>query len=175
VKRILDEIGYSKSEENSMEVQQLVAYYVSKSPLDDTEIRAHLESQVADYMIPVQFIHLKELPLSSNGKVDKLALPVPDTIRPITEIGYVAPRSDIEEIMVDIWSEVLKIDKIGVFDKFLELGGSSLAAIRIISRANEAFNLELPLNLAFSKPTIAAFSDYVRETIMKLLEKMDED
>ncbi|MBL4709767.1 MAG: amino acid adenylation domain-containing protein [Flavobacteriales bacterium] len=175
VARILEEIGYTEQEENTIEAQQLVAYYVSQSPVEDRLIRSHLEGLVADYMIPVQFIHLEELPISSNGKVDKLALPVPDAIRPITAVGYVAPRSDIEEILVDIWSEVLQIDKIGIYDKFLELGGSSLAAIRIITRANESFNLELPLNLAFSKPTIAAFSEYVRETIMKLLEEMHED
>ena len=78
-------------------------------------------------------------------------------------------------MLADIWSEVLNIEQIGVFDKFLELGGSSLSAIRIITRANEAFQLDLPLNLAFSKPTIAAFAEYIRETIMELLAQMDAE
>ena len=175
VHRILDEIGYTAAQEANPEMQQLVAYYVGNDAVEDRTIREHLETQLPDYMIPVQFIRLDEMPLSENGKIDKTALPLPETIRAVTEVGYVAPRTDIEEILADIWSEVLQIDQIGVYDKFLELGGSSLAAIRIISRANEAFELELPLNLAFNKPTIAAFAEYVRETIVDLLAKMDAE
>jgi amino acid adenylation domain-containing protein len=174
VSRILDEIGYTAAEEQET-TAQLVAYYTSEHELEDGLIRRHLESLVPDYMVPVQFIHLDKMPLNENGKTDKQALPLPDTIRPVTAVGYVAPRTDIEEALAAIWSEVLNIDKVGVYDKFLELGGTSLAAIRVISRANEAFELDLPLNLAFNKPTIAAFAEYVRETIMKLLEEMDSE
>lgn len=173
VARILDEIGYTGAQAERKEEAKLVAYYTSAEPLDESEIRHHLEAQLPDYMIPFQFVHLKEMPLTENGKIDKSGLPLPDSIRPVTDTGYVAPRSDIESILADIWSEVLNIDRIGVFDKFLELGGNSLAAIRVISRTNEAFELDLPHNLAFNKPTIAAFADYVRETMMQLLEEED--
>ncbi|MFY0591783.1 amino acid adenylation domain-containing protein [Roseivirga sp.] len=175
VERILKEIGYSEAREKDEDTKHLVAYYVSKEPLDDFELKSYLQNHLPDYMVPVQFIHLHKLPLTENGKVDRQALPLPENVRRITEVGYIAPRTDIEEALADIWSEVLNIDKIGVHDKFLELGGSSLAAIRVISRANEAFELDLPLNLAFNKPTIAAFAEYVRETIMKLLEEMDTE
>jgi amino acid adenylation domain-containing protein len=173
VTKILNEIGYTAAHEQIEKPQYLVAYYTGVAGIDESSIRTHLENLLPEYMIPVQFIHLDKIPLTENGKIDRQALPLPDTIRPITSIGYVAPRTDIEEILASIWSEVLNIDKIGIHDKFLELGGSSLAAIRVISRANEAFELELPLNLAFSKPTISAFAEYVRETIMKLLEELD--
>lgn len=175
VNTILDEIGYTAATADDPAAQQLVAYYVSENAQHDQQIRAQLESFLPEYMIPMQFIALDQMPLTANGKINKQALPMPETIRPQTAIGYVAPRSDIEQILADIWSEVLNIEKIGVFDKFLEVGGSSLAAIRIIARANEMFELDLPLNLAFNKPTIAAFSEYVRETIMQMLEKLDSE
>lgn len=173
VARILDEIGYTEAEQQRE--KHLVAWYVSDAELDEVELREHMRQQVPDYMVPVQFIRIDKLPITANGKVDRNALPLPETIRPVTDVGYVAPRTDIEEILCDIWSEVLNIEKVGIYDRFLDLGGSSLAAIRIITRANEAFQLELPLNLAFNKPTIAAFADYVRETIIELLAQMDAE
>lgn len=175
VNRILDEIGYTEAHKEEESAERLVAYYTGNAELQDSVFRNHLEGILPGYMIPVQFIHLDTIPLTENGKIDRQALPIPDTIRPVTDVGYVAPRNDIEEILVEIWSEVLNIDKIGVYDKFLELGGSSLAAIRVISRANESFELDLPHNLAFNKPTIAAFAEYVRETIMQLLEELDQE
>lgn len=175
VSRILDEIGYTEAHKEEENTERLVAYYTGSAELEDNVLRSHLESSLPDYMVPVQFIHLNEIPLTENGKIDKQALPLPDTIRPVTDVGFVAPRNDIEEILAEIWSEVLNIDKVGVYDKFLDMGGSSLAAIRVISRADEAFELELPLNSAFSKPTIAAFAEYVRETIMQLLEELDSE
>lgn len=175
VERILEEIGYTEEREQADDMQHLVAYYTANKVIEDSELRSYLKDRLPDYMVPVQFIHLEKIPLTENGKIDKLALPLPENVRPVTEVSYTPPRTDIELALADIWSEVLNIDKIGVHDKFLELGGSSLAAIRVISRANEAFELDLPLNLAFSKPTIAAFAEYVRETIMQLLEEMDSE
>lgn len=174
VHRILDEIGYTKAQEVAS-TPQLVAYYVAEAVADERELRDYMSSRLPDYMVPVQFIRLDAFPVTANGKVDKTALPLPENVRPVTDVGYVAPRSDIEEMLVGIWSEVLNIETIGIYDRFLELGGSSLAAIRIITRANEAFQLDLPLNLAFNKPTIAAFAEYVRDTIMQLLEQLDAE
>jgi len=174
VNTILDEIGYTQAIETAKEPEQLIGYYVSNGAVDEREVKAHLESLLPDYMVPSQLVVLDAMPLTPNGKVNKQALPMPGNVRPDTEVGYVAPRSDIEEMLTEIWSEVLSIEKIGVYDKFLELGGNSLAAIRIITRANQALELDLPVNLAFNKPTIAAFSEFVRETIVQLLEKMDE-
>jgi amino acid adenylation domain-containing protein len=173
VHQMLQEIGYEgamKSDEDN----HLIAYYMSDTKIDDSVLRAHLEGIIPSHMIPKQFIPISNFPLNNNGKVDKKTLPLPDLIKSSERVEYVAPRTDIEEILVDIWSEVLNIEKVGIHDRFLELGGGSLAAIRIISRANEAFELELPVNLAFNKPTIASFAIFVRDTILRLLEEEDD-
>ncbi|MEM8908537.1 MAG: phosphopantetheine-binding protein, partial [Bacteroidota bacterium] len=173
VQRILQEIGYTQAEETDSE-KHLVAYYVAKSELNEMELSQHLQAILPDYMIPVQFIRLDSMPLTNNGKIDREALPKPDAIRPVLAIDYVAPRSDIEVMLAEIWSEVLHIDRIGIYDKFLHLGGHSLTAIRLTARINEALDLELPLNLIFRKPTIAAYAEHVEKTIEHLLAEMND-
>lgn len=167
--QILKEIGFFESQ--TITEDRLIAYYLSDAKLDADDIRNQLGGKLPSYMIPDQFVQLTEFPITRNGKTDLVKLPLPNQAPPKSEVGYVAPRSEIEEILCDIWSEVLNVEKVGIYDKFLEIGGSSLAAIRIISRANQAFELELPVNLAFGRPTVASFAEFVRETIIKLLEE----
>ncbi|MEM9821937.1 MAG: amino acid adenylation domain-containing protein, partial [Bacteroidota bacterium] len=173
VQRMLDEIGYNQAQEEHSE-KLLVAYYVSEAVIEESALSQHLSTLLPEYMIPAQFIRLEAFPLTTNGKIDREALPKPDAIRPRLAIEYVAPRNDIEAMLTDIWSEVLHIDRIGVFDKFLHLGGHSLTAIRLTARINEALELDLPLNLIFQRPTIAAYAEYVEETIESLLADMND-
>jgi acyl carrier protein len=154
--------------------QQLIAYYSGEKNELDIALVNYLAIHLPSYMIPAQFIYLSEFPLGTSGKVDRKRLPKVDVKAQVSaKAEYVAPRNEIEELLVEIWSEILKIERIGVFDNFFEMGGHSLTAIRLVSRVIEAFDLTLPINLVFEKPTIAAYSEHIETTILKLMEEMD--
>ncbi|MEM9921369.1 MAG: amino acid adenylation domain-containing protein [Bacteroidota bacterium] len=174
IHQMLDEIGYTKAEMSKAQDDFLVAYYSGPSKLSPTDLRAYLSKHVPDYMIPTHFIHLEEWPLSANGKVDRKALPNPDGIRPELDVVYVAPETEIEEMLVDMWSEVLQVEQVGAKDDFIGLGGTSLAAIRLTARINEAFELELPVNAVFDHPNIVDYAKHVEGIIQLLLEEMDD-
>ena len=171
VLKILGEIGYLEAEKADERNEQLVAYYVPTETVDDAQLKNFMLTRFPDYMVPVQFIPLENLPLTVNGKIDRTALPLPDTIRPVLEMEYVEPQTEFEEIVQEMWSEVLEVDKIGVYDNFLELGGDSLTGIRLMSRLSAAFELELPVTLIFQKPTIAQLAAHIEETITKIMEE----
>jgi acyl carrier protein len=107
---------------------------------------------------------LKQLPLTNNGKLDRQALPAPQT-RP-EEIGeYVAPRTDLERALAEIWTQVLRVDQVGVQDNFFELGGHSLVATRVIAHINHLLDMEVPIRLLFEKPTVEALGASIVERI----------
>jgi len=141
--------------------KRLVAYLVPRSGTGDPvgQVRSDLRQKLPEYMIPATFVLLDALPVNANGKVDRKALPRPDGSRPRSATAYVAPRTPIEEILAGIWSEVLKADRIGVFDNFYDLGGHSLLAIQVASRIGDAFHVELSIRHLFETPTIAALAD----------------
>ena len=112
VSRIMTEIGYHPNESNP-ETQHLVAYYVSDSKVSQTELRQHLSNKLPDYMIPAHFREIAEIPLTTNGKIDFKSLPGMDDGRPDIEVVYVAPGTEIQILLAEIWSEVLQIPKIG--------------------------------------------------------------
>ena len=145
--------------------QLLVAYYVSEDgqALPTPEIKAHLKEQLPEYMVPAVFVHLEQMPLTPNGKVDRKALPKPDQQRDV-QSEYVAPRNESEEKLAAIVSELLNIEKVGVFDNFFELGGHSLLATKFMSRIREQFNVELPLRTLFEKPTVAELAIAIEES-----------
>src|SRR5439155_1662760 len=116
--------------------------------------------RLPDYMIPSSFIFLEALPLTTNGKVDRRALPSPDGARPELKEQFLAPRNRTEEILTQAWSEVLGIAKVGVNDNFFELGGDSIQSIRILSRAQQ-HGLKLSLQQLFQNPTIAGLAALV--------------
>ncbi|MEG4966398.1 amino acid adenylation domain-containing protein [Microcoleus sp. B6-A1] len=140
--------------------KRLAAYLVSNQKQAPThkEIRNFLTSKLPEYMVPWAFVTLKSLPLTSNGKVDRRALPAPDEMRPELTGNLVAPRTNIEEVLAAIWAEVLKIEKVGIYDNFFELGGHSLLATQVISRVRQAFQVELPLHRLFESATVADFA-----------------
>ena len=172
VHRIMNEIGYQQMEGNA---QQLVAYYVGDSIISQTELRQHLAQQLPAYMMPTQFQKIDEIPLTSNGKVDRKSLPGWDAGRPDIDKKFEGPESQIEHMLAEIWSKVLQIPRISVHDNFLQLGGNSLAAIRLMARINETFELELPLSRVFEYPTIAEFGKLIEETIEALLGEIEDE
>lgn len=142
--------------------KQLVAYIVPQKKIIPTssELRQFMKAKLPDYMIPSAFVILEALPLTPSGKVNRRALPAPDLLSEIAD-HFVAPRNPIEEKLALIWSQVLRLEKVGIHNNFFELGGHSLLATQVISRLPEAFGISLPLRSLFESPTIAQLSEVI--------------
>lgn len=125
------------------------------------ELQGFLEEKLPDYMIPSTFMILDSLPLNSNGKVDRHALPVPDERKPEDTQNFVAPRNSIERQVADIWAELLRVEQVGVHDDFFGLGGDSLLAIKLISRLRAEFQLEVPVRDLFEMTTVARQAELI--------------
>ena len=125
------------------------------------ELRQLSKTKLPDYAVPSAFILIETIPLTPNGKVDRRALPAPDVVRPDLQETFVAPRSQSEELVAGIWSNVLRLERIGVYDSFFELGGHSLLVIQIISRIREVFEVELPVSSLFEAPTVAGLTERI--------------
>jgi amino acid adenylation domain-containing protein/non-ribosomal peptide synthase protein (TIGR01720 family) len=123
-----------------------------------TQLRDFLAGRLPEFMIPAVFTGLAALPLTANGKLDRAALPAPDTARPATSVPYVAPRGEREELLAGIWAQVLGLDQVGAEDNFFALGGHSLLATRVISRARPVLGAELTLSAVFDHPTVAGLA-----------------
>jgi acyl carrier protein len=145
--------------------KSLVAYLVSSQESISTvnELRSFLRQKLPEYMVPSSFVTVAALPLLPSGKIDRNALPAPDEDK--AELStFVAPRTAVEELLVEIWAEVLKVEKVGVSDNFFELGGHSLLATQVISRLHKTFDLSLPLQSLFENPTIEGLARIIRTT-----------
>jgi amino acid adenylation domain-containing protein len=142
---------------------RLLAYWVAQQQPapSNNELRAHLAEKLPDYMIPAIFMELEQLPLNSNGKIDRRALPVPDHTRPKLENRFVPPQSPLEEIVAEIWTSLLKIEQVGIHDNFFELGGHSLQIIQVLSRIEMIFRVQLSPRTMFETPTIAELSQTI--------------
>ncbi|RKH77400.1 amino acid adenylation domain-containing protein, partial [Corallococcus sp. AB045] len=138
--------------------KRLVAYVVGEA-LDITALRAHLKQHLPEYMVPAAFVSMETLPLTSNGKVDRKALPAPDASVLRASHVYEAPATPLEEKLAALWSEVLRVPTVGRTDNFFELGGHSLLATQLVARVRAAFDVELPLRALFEAPTIAALAE----------------
>lgn len=141
--------------------QRLVAYITSAqltlhAPV--SAIQIYLRQHLPDYMCPVLIITLEALPLTASGKVNRLALPTPDWKHLDIETSYVAPRTPQERIIADIWSELLHVSQIGVYDNFFALGGHSLLATQVVARIRNLFTQELSLRSLFETPTVAGLA-----------------
>ncbi|KYC42725.1 non-ribosomal peptide synthetase [Scytonema hofmannii PCC 7110] len=143
------------SHEDRPGIKRLVAYIVPQKDVTPTtsELRQFLKTRLPDYMVPSAFVILEALPLTRNGKVDRRALKAPD-LREGLEVSFVAPHTPEEEILAQIWSEVLRVEQVGIHDNFFELGGDSILTIQIIVRARQA-GLQLIPKQFFTHQTIA--------------------
>ncbi|WP_253915932.1 non-ribosomal peptide synthetase [Streptomyces sp. NRRL S-31] len=144
-------------------VQRLVAYVVPVGPLDASALRAHLQRDLPDYMVPSAFVPLERIPLTPNGKTDRRALPAPATDRSGLGAAYTAPRDDTERTVTEVWSEVLGVDRVGVHDDFFALGGHSLLATQVVSRLRRRLGADVPVRTLFSAPTPALLAAAVTE------------
>ena len=143
------------------EQPRLIAYAVREAgaALNIAELRQHLREQLPDYMVPSGFVVLDQIPLTVSGKVDRKALPDVD---PSTEMAanYVAPRSETENVITQIWQQVLNVKKLGIHDNFFDLGGHSLLMVQVYNKLREAFHKDVPMVELFRNPTIATLSRY---------------
>ncbi|KYC42747.1 hypothetical protein WA1_15530, partial [Scytonema hofmannii PCC 7110] len=143
--------------------KRLVAYLVpTDKSLTTQQLREFLKQKLPEYMVPNAMVILESLPLTPSGKVDRRALPTPDMGGELQE-QYVAPRTPIEEILVQIWIQVLKVERIGVRDRFFTLGGHSLLATQLVSRIRNTFKVELPLRSVFATPTVAELALLIQQ------------
>ena len=126
------------------------------------ELKRHLAAQLPEYMVPSVFVPLDSLPLSPNGKVDRKRLPEPDTSRPDMASPYVAPVGAVQEVLCMIWADVLGLDRVGVEDAFLDLGGHSILAVQIQARLNEILPFDITLPDIFQSRTVARLADLIR-------------
>jgi amino acid adenylation domain-containing protein len=135
--------------------ERLIGYVVPRDgALSSSDLRRFVREKLPDYMVPSSFVLLDALPMTPNGKVDRLALPPPDP-RAESEREYIPARTPTEKALAEIMAEVLGLDRVGVHDNFFELGGHSLLGIRVIARVRKIFRVELPLRRLFEEPTIA--------------------
>jgi acyl carrier protein len=137
---------------------RLVAYVVTRAEPGPSvsALRRFLAEQLPSHMMPAAFVTLDALPLTANNKVDRQGLPAPSRERPRLASPFAAPRSPIESELARIWAEVLALDAVGAHDNFLELGGDSLRATRIVTEVQEALRVELlPRSLLLDSPTVA--------------------
>jgi acyl-coenzyme A synthetase/AMP-(fatty) acid ligase/acyl carrier protein len=140
----------------------LVAYVIPRdreTPSTD-ELRGFLRERLPEYMVPAQFVYLDALPLTPNGKVDRKALPVPSSESSGAGKGG-APRTKSEETIAAIWSELLRIDGIGIHDDFFDLGADSLTATALVAKLRGIFGVDLSLASLFERPTVAGVSEII--------------
>ena len=151
-----------EEEEVSESDHKLTAYLTvnAQKPLA-SELRSFLSQKLPEYMIPWAFVVLEALPLTRNGKIDRSKLPLPDAARAEINQEIVEPRSEIEELVAQIWRELLKCEPIGVYDNFFDLGGHSLLATRVVARLRSNFQVDFPLRTLFELPTIAGLAEYI--------------
>ncbi|NJO94018.1 MAG: amino acid adenylation domain-containing protein [Hydrococcus sp. RM1_1_31] len=154
--------------------KRLVAYLVTENSqqLAIAQLRSYLKKQLPDYMIPSAFVELETLPLTSNGKIDRIALPQPDSTRLEPEETFVAPRSPLEEAIAKIWCQLLNIERVSIHDNFFDLGGHSLIATQVVSRLRDTFDVEIPLRSIFESPTIAELAIAI---VQSQIEQMDSE
>ena len=143
--------------------QRLVAYVVTAPGKIATsnELRRELAQTLPEFMMPSSFVFLEDFPLLPNGKVNRRALPAPSVDRPVLPVPYAGPRDHTESTLTAIWMEVLQLGRIGINDRFLDLGGDSLRATQILGRAMRSFGIELSVGDLIQTETIAQMAELI--------------
>ncbi|HET9182779.1 MAG TPA: amino acid adenylation domain-containing protein [Candidatus Angelobacter sp.] len=148
--------------EDQVSEKRVVAYVVRNGP-DKGELREFLKERLPDYMIPSAFVEMEQLPLMPNGKVNRKALPLPES-KWGEKRDYVGPRNGEEEILSGLFAEVLNRDRVGVHEDFFSIGGHSLLATRLVSRIRTALGIDVPLRSVFESPTIAQLAPQLQSS-----------
>jgi amino acid adenylation domain-containing protein/thioester reductase-like protein len=146
------------------ESKRLVAYLTGPDPAFDTQkLRVFLKEKLPEYMVPSSFVMLDALPLSPNGKLDRKALPAPERPRAELSPSFEPPKSDLEKTLAAMWAEVLQLEQVGIRDNFFDLGGHSLALVRVMARVRDTLKVDVHLRQFFEKPTIADLAGLIED------------
>ncbi|WP_231595047.1 surfactin non-ribosomal peptide synthetase SrfAA, partial [Bacillus sp. JFL15] len=149
----------------------LCAYFVGLREISSRELREHTAKDLPAYMIPAVFIQMDELPLTGNGKIDRRALPMPD-VTAANAVSYTAPSNETEQKLADIWAEVLQMERVGVHDQFFEIGGHSLAGMKLLALIQKTFSVQLTLKDLFTSPTVAGLTQLIEGAERKTAESI---
>ena len=152
-------------EDGKIRERSLVAYLVPENGRE-AELRMIHEYAIRnlpDYMVPSQFVRLSELPLNFNGKIDRKALPPPDSDNQILSADFMAPRNDVEKLLAGIWQSVLEVDRVGINDDFFELGGDSLRAVSFLVEVEDVLGKFIPIAFLMEHPTIREIAGAIEE------------
>jgi amino acid adenylation domain-containing protein/thioester reductase-like protein len=154
--------------------KRLVAYVTlrERAGVSPEALRSHLKEALPEFMIPSAFVALDQLPLSPSGKVDRRALPAPDSAAYVSH-DYEAPQGELEKVIAQIWQDVLGVERIGRRDNFFELGGHSLLALQALSRMNQALHAALTVGHLYRDSTVAALAETVQAGASKEEELVD--
>ncbi|MFI6477258.1 AMP-binding protein [Nonomuraea sp. NPDC050663] len=146
----------------------LVAFLVGGEP---DQVREHAARLLPAYMLPSALAVVERLPLTPNGKVDRNALPKPQPVK----AGYLAPRTDAEALVAEVYTEVLELEKVGAHDDFFALGGHSLSAVRAVSRLRATIELDVPIRALFSAPTVEGLARSIEELLVAELDQLSDE
>jgi amino acid adenylation domain-containing protein len=139
--------------------KRLLGYVVGEEGTTAAELKIHLRERLPEYMVPEAILMLEEMPLTMNGKIDRRRLPIVEGMGWRVEQEYVAPRTPVEETLVGIFEEVLKLDRVGIHDNFFEIGGHSLLVTQVISRVRSTFEVAIDVNSIFEAETVAKLAE----------------
>jgi len=155
--------------------KRLAAYYQSDEPDLNDNLRAWLRGKLPEYMVPGNFVRLPAMPLTPNGKIDRKALPAPEQVQQPSKHAFVAPRTSTEDVLAEIWCEVLGRERVGIDENFFEIGGHSLRAIQVISRVREIIQVELSMRDFFESPTIEALAGIIADALVREISALSEE
>ena len=145
--------------------KRLVAYLVAAASAVPAalELRTRLKRRLPDYMAPTAYVFLNQIPISTNGKIDRKALPLPAETQALQADTYIAPQSHLEKMLVEIWAEVLGVQQVGLDDDFFDLGGHSLVGVRLFAKIKRAYQVDLELAVLFEARTVRRLADVIRK------------
>lgn len=152
-----------KVEGDSATEKRLIAFFTkdTEQAVSTSQIRRMLANNLPDYMIPAAFVSVSEFPKTPSGKIDRKALVASDTNRPELDVAYVPAIGELESILVTLWKNILKLDKIGTNDTFFDLGGNSLLSMKVITELQQETGIDVSVVDFFSYPTIAGLAKFL--------------
>jgi amino acid adenylation domain-containing protein len=171
---VLEALALEVTEEVGTD-KRLIAYVVAEpGQVTSSELQRHLEGIMPAYMTPSAFVFLEKMPLTCNGKVDRVALMKGRIWREEETHDYVEPRTATERLLADIWAKVLGVERVGIQSDFFKLGGHSILATQLISRLNKVFQVKLPIQAVFDARTISALAAVIERYILEEIEGLSE-
>ena len=176
VRSMLEEVGYDEDRLTEQGGQsRLVAYYVASKEINDADLHRHLSKRLPSDWIPSQFIELDTIPLTVNGKVETDALPPPG-LTPDSHLDeFVEPEGPVQEQISKIWQSVLGTERVSAGESFFQFGGTSLAAMEVMLKICNHFEIDLPLQTVFQNKTITALAEVVEAKLFEEISGLSDE